>query len=85
MCGEAAMFECPECYETEHTELSSAAFCENCSNTVRPANDNCFVHDHWYFHLIKAASFKDLYEMTFYIQILCCCSIGFDLLLGRRL
>ena len=34
MCGDQAVFECPECYENETTELSAAAFCEPCSQTV---------------------------------------------------
>ncbi|KAF6023082.1 CYLD [Bugula neritina] len=34
MCGDQAVFECPECYEQEHTDLSSAAFCQPCSQTI---------------------------------------------------
>ena len=37
MCGDQAVFECPECYENETTELSAAAFCEPCSQTVSDA------------------------------------------------
>lgn len=34
MCGEVAMFECPECFDAKSLELSSATFCEPCSKTV---------------------------------------------------
>lgn len=34
MCGEQALFECPECYESEANELAAAVFCEPCSQTV---------------------------------------------------
>lgn len=34
MCGEQALFECPECYEHGAAELSAAAYCETCSRTV---------------------------------------------------